>query len=89
MFGAGALHGELHGAAGMLRSLLQGSLGYVGMQVLEPFVAYHVPYLSDEQRGEILQQWGKALAELDQRNSIRMPRIEDFDDTLAPKRGAA
>ena len=59
------------------------------MQVLEPFVAYHVPYLSDEQRGEILQQWGKALAELDQRNSIRMPRIEDFDDTLAPKRGAA
>lgn len=87
MFGPGALHGELHGSSGMLRSFLQGSLGYVGMEVLEPFIGYHIPYLNDEERGEILQQWISELGTLDQRKTLTMPRIEDFDDTLAPKAG--
>jgi NAD(P)H dehydrogenase (quinone) len=84
MFGDKALHGELYGASGMLRSVLQGSLGYVGMQVLEPFVAYHVPYISDESRKEILKNWQQALAELDKRAVMQMPKLHDFDDTFKP-----
>jgi NAD(P)H dehydrogenase (quinone) len=84
MFGDKALHGELYGASGMLRSLLQGSLGYVGMQVLEPFVAYHVPYISDESRKEILKNWQQALTTLDKRAVMQMPNLHDFDDTFKP-----
>jgi NAD(P)H dehydrogenase (quinone) len=84
MFGDKALHGELYGASGMLRSVLQGSLGYVGMQVLEPFVAYHVPYISDESRKEILKNWQQALTTLDKRVVMQMPKLHDFDDTFKP-----
>ncbi|MGB0695339.1 MAG: NAD(P)H-dependent oxidoreductase [Rhodospirillaceae bacterium] len=41
MFGPDAIHGDL--ALGMMRHFFQGSLGYVGLDVLEPFIAYHVP----------------------------------------------
>jgi NAD(P)H dehydrogenase (quinone) len=84
MFGDKALHGELYGASGMLRSLLQGSFGYVGMQVLEPFVAYHVPYISDESRKEILKNWQQALTTLDKRAVMQMPNLHDFDDAFKP-----
>lgn len=85
MFGPGALHGELHGPSGMLRSFLQGSLGYVGMTVFEPFVGYHIPYLGDEQRQEILGEWQRALDTLDQRETLPMPSLDNFDETFAPK----
>jgi NAD(P)H dehydrogenase (quinone) len=84
MFGDKALHGQLYGASGMLRSVLQGSLGYVGMAVLEPFIAYHVPYISEESRKEILANWQQALAELDNRALMQMPNLHDFDDTFKP-----
>jgi NAD(P)H dehydrogenase (quinone) len=84
MFGDKALHGQLYGASGMLRSVLQGSLGYVGMAVLEPFIAYHVPYINEESRKEILANWQQALAELDNRALMQMPNLHDFDDTFKP-----
>lgn len=85
MFGADGLHGELYGPAGMLRSVLQGSLGYVGMEVLEPFVAYHVPYVSDEVRQEMLRQWRQTLVGLDSRAVMAMPRLDNFDEAFRPR----
>jgi hypothetical protein len=52
MFGPDGIHGEL---SVMLRPILQGMLGYMGLLVLTPFVAYHVPYLSQEIRQQILR----------------------------------
>lgn len=87
MFGAGALHGELVGEAGMLRHLLQGSLGYVGMEVLEPFIAYHVPYVSQEERQAMLGQWQAVLAGIAERPALAMPQLSQFDATFRPLAG--
>ena len=84
MFGAGSLHGELHGASGMLRHLLQGSLGYVGMTVLEPFVAYHVPYVSAEARTAELARWRRELGRLDARTALPMPSLAGYDESFRP-----
>jgi NAD(P)H dehydrogenase (quinone) len=87
MFGAEAIHGELTGGVGsgaMLRSFLQGSLGYVGFEVLEPFVAYHVPYVDDAARQAMLDDWKEALRHVDARPSLPMPRLEDFDEVFRP-----
>jgi NAD(P)H dehydrogenase (quinone) len=54
------------------------------MQVLEPFVAYHVPYISDESRKEILKNWHQALTTLDKRAVMQMPNLHDFDDAFKP-----
>ena len=84
MFGPGSLHGDLAGPSGMLRPLLQGSLGYVGMEVLEPFFAYHVPYVDHAARCDILRQWDEVLRQLDRRSSLAMPDLAAFDDVFRP-----
>ncbi|WP_374336502.1 NAD(P)H-dependent oxidoreductase [Methyloversatilis sp.] len=81
MFGPGAIHGELNG---MLRHLLQGSLGYVGFDVLQPFYAHHVPYLPEAERAAILRRWQAELGALDVRPTLPMPSLDDFDDTFRP-----
>jgi NAD(P)H dehydrogenase (quinone) len=83
MFGDGAIHGPL--ADGMLRHLLQGSLGYVGYEVLEPFFACHVPYLPEEERRAILDRLRAHVAQVDALPSLRMPDLAAFDDTFRPK----
>lgn len=88
MFGEGSLHGPLHGASGMLRHLLQGSLGYVGMTVLEPFVAYHVPYVSAEARVAELARWRQALGALERRQAMAMPALAGFDEQFRPRTAA-
>ncbi len=82
MFGDKGIHGSLHGPTGMLRSLLQGSLGYVGMEVFEPFIGYHVPYITAEARVQLLSDWQQALLELDKRPVMQMPLLSDYDDTF-------
>jgi NAD(P)H dehydrogenase (quinone) len=84
MFGADGIHGELVGPSGMLRSLLQGSFGYVGMEVLEPFIAWHVPYISDQARADYLAQWQQTLLNLDARPTLTMPTLSNFDDSFRP-----
>ena len=69
----------------MLRSVLQGALGYVGMDVLEPFVAYHVPYVSAEERKGILSNWRQSLLELGTRAVMEMPSFDGYDDTFKPR----
>ena len=86
MFGPGALHGEL--ASGMLRHFFQGTLGYVGLGVHEPFVAHHVPYLSEEERAELLESLRRTVRTLDQRPLLAMPDLAAFDETFRPKPSA-
>ena len=82
MFGPGAVHGEF--AQGMLRHLLQGTLGYVGYEVLQPFVAWHVPYCADEERARMLADWQRCLAELDVRPRLPMPDLAAYDEVFRP-----
>jgi len=83
MFGPDAIHGDL--AGGMLRHLLQGSLGYVGYDVYQPFVAYHVPYVSDEARRAVLDELAADLRRLPGRPVLSFPSVADFDAEFRPR----
>lgn len=80
MFGPGAIHGELNG---MLRHLLQGTLGYVGYDVLEPFYAYHVPYIPTAEREKVLVNLRTELADIDARATMPMPSLLEFDERFS------
>ena len=82
MFGPGSLHGQLE--TGMLRHFLQGTLGYVGLDVVEPFVAYHVPYISADARTELLDRLEQRLARIDHEPTLAMPDLAGFDPSFAP-----
>jgi NAD(P)H dehydrogenase (quinone) len=58
MFGEGGIHGPLED---MIRPLLRGTLAYVGFDVLKPFVGWHIPYISAENRQEFLLSYRKRL----------------------------
>jgi NAD(P)H dehydrogenase (quinone) len=81
MFGEGAIHGPLED---MLRPILRGTLAYVGFEVLEPFVAWHVPYISAEAREEFLQSYQRRLEGLADDQPLVFPKLEQFDEALYP-----
>ncbi|MDA8486197.1 NAD(P)H-dependent oxidoreductase [Pseudomonas resinovorans] len=81
MFGEGAIHGPLED---MLRPLLRGTLAYVGLDVLPPFVAWHVPYISDDARQDFLRDYQARLQGLEQDAPLVFPRLDQFDDRLYP-----
>jgi len=81
MFEANGIHGPLED---MLRPLLRGTLGYVGFDVLPPFVAWHVPYISAEARQEILDKYRRYLQALHEQRPLRFPSLSDFDSALRP-----
>lgn len=85
MFGPGAIHGELEL---MLRPLLRGTLAYVGFEVLPPFVAWHVPYISHEAREEYLEQYQNYLMSLDSLTPLGFPSLSEFDDKMMPRSGS-
>lgn len=81
MFGEGAIHGPLED---MLRPILRGTLAYVGFEVLAPFVAWHVPYISDEARGEFLVKYQQRLHGLGYEQPLVFPMLAQFDEALYP-----
>ena len=81
MFGDGAIHGPLED---MLRPILRGTLAYVGFDVLQPFVAWHVPYISDAARKEFLQDYAQRLEHLSDEQPLTFPRLSQFDEALYP-----
>jgi len=83
MFGDGAIHGPLED---MLRPLLRGTLAYVGLDVLPPFVAWHVPYISAEAREQFLVGYHERLENLEQDSPLVFPRLSQFDEALYPIR---
>lgn len=82
MFGPNAVHGELDT---LLRPIQRGMLGYVGLKVLPPFVAFHVPYISEADRHEYLAKYRQHLLTIDQRPALEFPSLDDFDELLHPK----
>lgn len=75
------VHGELND---MLRPILRGTLAYTGMTVLPTFVAHHVPYISQEARATLLEQYRQHLRSLDTLQSLHFVSLKQFDDTLHP-----
>jgi NAD(P)H dehydrogenase (quinone) len=81
MFGERAIHGPLED---MLRPILRGTLAYVGLEVLPPFVAWHVPYISAEARGDFLRSYQLRLEGLADDQPLVFPKLEQFDEALYP-----
>ena len=81
MFGDDAIHGDLDT---MLRPVLRGSLGYAGFDVLKPFAAYHVPYISQEARVEMMEQLDAAVDGLAERELLPYPSLDNFDPQMNP-----
>lgn len=81
MFGEGAIHGPLED---MLRPILRGTLAYVGFEVLEPFVAWHVPYISAEARQAFLYSYQQRLEGLADDQPLVFPKLAQFDEALYP-----
>jgi len=73
------VHGRLED---MLRPLLRGTLYYTGMSVLPPFVAWHVPYISDDARVDYLKAYEERLRQLDDLEPLAFPSLDEFDDAL-------
>ena len=84
MFGKDGIHGELVG--GMMRHFFQGTLGYVGLSVHEPYVAYHVPYVSDDDRHALLKGLRIYARGIDRVKPLRFPEPDEFDEKLLPRR---
>jgi NAD(P)H dehydrogenase (quinone) len=83
MFGPEAIHGEI---AAMLRPLLQGTFYYVGCSVLPPFVAWHVPYVTDDVRKAYLDDYRQYLATIETVEPLEFPRLDSFDERFRPRK---
>lgn len=81
MFGEGAIHGPLED---MLRPILRGTLAYVGFDVLQPFVAWHVPYIGDDARKDFLRSYQQRLQGLGEEQAIEFVSLSQFDEGLYP-----
>ncbi|WP_213308086.1 NAD(P)H-dependent oxidoreductase [Paraburkholderia sacchari] len=82
MFGPEGVHGEMDL---MLRHMLRGTLGYAGFEVLPSFVAYHVPYVANEERVAMLERYADTLTKLDQLEPLAFPTLDDFDPEMRPR----
>lgn len=81
MFGPNSVHGDLQH---LLSHILRGTLGYSGLQVTEPFFAFHIPYLDEQDRNAVLSRWRQHLAKLEDLPALPMPSLDEFDDQMAP-----
>jgi len=81
MFGPDAIHGPLED---MMRHILRGTLYYAGFEVLKPFVAHHVPYISQEARASLLDLLEHHVIGLNSLKGMDFPSLDDFDDLLHP-----
>lgn len=83
MLSEGGVHGEL---SAMLKPITQGTLGYVGMDVLPTFAAWHVPYLKPEQRAALMEQWRAHLAPgFENAVPLQLPDLNLYDDAFRRK----
>ena len=83
MFGEQGIHGPL--ATGMMRHFFQGTLGYVGFSVAEPFIAHHVPYLPLDVRQQCLRELREYALKLEQQPLMAMPDLANFGPRFEPK----
>lgn len=81
MFGENAIHGSIET---LLLPVQCGTLAYAGFDVLPSFAAYHVPYISDEARKQMIVDYQQHLQGLEQLQPLEFPKLEQFDDKLYP-----
>ncbi|ENU91472.1 hypothetical protein F971_02564 [Acinetobacter vivianii] len=81
MFGENTIHGPIEH---YLSSIQRGTLAYAGFEVLPPFIAYHVPYISHEARQKLLTDFETLITHLDQLEALEFPLLENFDDKMHP-----
>ncbi len=81
MFGEGAIHGSMDN---LLVPIQRGTLAYVGYEVLPPFIAYHVPYISQEAREQMLVDYRQHLHNIGNLQPLEFATLEQFDDKLYP-----
>lgn len=81
MFGENTIHGPIEH---YLSSIQRGTLAYAGFEVLPPFIAYHVPYISHEARQKLLTDFESHITHLDQLEALEFPLLENFDDKMHP-----
>lgn len=81
MFGDEAVHPPLET---VLTPVNRGTLQYIGMEVLPPFAAWHVPYIDDDARKGYLKDFEAHLRAMDTLEPLPRPTLDDFDETLAP-----
>ncbi|WP_454741971.1 NAD(P)H-dependent oxidoreductase [Cupriavidus necator] len=86
MFGGDGVHGPLES---MLRHLLQGTLAYTGLDVLPPFFAWHVPYITHDDRVAMLEAWQDRIKSLEEETPLSFPSLNDFDEHLYPLKNRA
>ena len=77
-----AIHGDMDL---LLRPIQRGALAYVGFTVLPPFIGYHVPYISQEARTQMLVDYAAYLGQLEQLPPLAFPRLEQFDARFYPR----
>lgn len=82
MFGDQGIHGPLED--GMLRHLFQGTLGYVGMEVIRPFIAHNVPYQPLEVRTKCLDDLADYFSRLDKAPRYPVPDLSKFGARFEP-----
>ena len=70
-FAADGINGDIHL---LLMPLLRGVFGFTGMTVLPPFIGYSVPYISEQNRHQMMTDYSKYLAELDLLTPLEMPK---------------
>ncbi|MDM1021411.1 NAD(P)H-dependent oxidoreductase [Acinetobacter sp. VNK23] len=81
MFGENSIHGPIEQ---YLSPIQRGTLAYAGFEVLPPFIAYHVPYISPQDRQDILVDFEKYLKHLDELQPLKFPVLENFDEKMQP-----
>ena len=69
----------------MLLAIESGALADVGFEVLPAFIAYHVPYINQEAREQMLVDFQKHLENIEQLQPLVFPKLDQFDDKLYPK----
>ncbi|HEX5356511.1 MAG TPA: NAD(P)H-dependent oxidoreductase [Aquabacterium sp.] len=70
MFAADGVHGPMKD---MLKHLLQGTLAYTGMDVLPPFIGWHIPYITQDARRTYLESWRTRLQSLEEEAALAYP----------------
>jgi NAD(P)H dehydrogenase (quinone) len=81
MFGPEAVHGEIEA---MLRPILRGTFYYVGCSVLPPFMAWHVPYVTEDVRRGYLSAYRSYLGRIEEMQPLSFPTLGQFDDRFYP-----
>lgn len=79
MLAAEGIHGDINA---ILKPVLQGTLGYVGFTVLPPYVSYHVPYLSEDKRLDVMTGYQEYLHGFDTLEPMKFPSLADFDPQM-------